>query len=113
MILSVIFARTAIDSASPDFGSGSHVGGVGLVFVIAAIISVLGIGLMMLSRLRAPAYFLGATLRQHPTFAGMKLGRAPYHKAAPAKARRTPSNVGATRDQRPIDQPIICFSNTA
>ena len=50
---------TAIDSASPDFGSGSHVGGLGLVFVIAAIISVLGIGLMMLSRLRAPAFFLG------------------------------------------------------
>jgi hypothetical protein len=29
VILSVIFARTAIDSASPDFGSGSHVGGWG------------------------------------------------------------------------------------
>jgi hypothetical protein len=37
------------------------------VFVIAAIISVLGIVLMMLSRLRAPAYFLGATLRQQAT----------------------------------------------
>ncbi|MNG99392.1 Putrescine importer PuuP [compost metagenome] len=67
VILSVIFVRTAIDSASPDFGSGSHVGGLGLVFVIAAIISVLGIGLMMLSRMRAPAYFLGATLRQQAT----------------------------------------------
>jgi amino acid transporter len=67
VILSVIFARTAIDSASPDFGSGSHVGGLGLVFVIAAIISVLGIGLMLLSRMRAPAYFLGATLRQQAT----------------------------------------------
>jgi len=67
VILSVIFVRTAIDSASPDFGSGSHVGGVGLVFVIAGIISVLGIVLMLMSRLRAPAYFLGATLRQHAT----------------------------------------------
>ncbi|MFR0673794.1 APC family permease [Enterobacterales bacterium AW_CKDN230030176-1A_HGKHYDSX7] len=63
-ILSVIFVRTAIDSASPDFGSGSHVGGLGLVFVIALIISVLGIGLMLLARLRAPAYFLGTTLNR-------------------------------------------------
>ena len=67
VILSVIFVRTAIDSASPDFGSGSHVAGLGLVFVIAAIISALGIVLMMISRMRAPAYFLGATLRQQAT----------------------------------------------
>jgi len=67
VILSVIFVRTAIDSASPDFGSGSHVGGLGLVFVIAAIISLLGICLMMLSRLRLPAFFLGATLQQQAT----------------------------------------------
>jgi hypothetical protein len=39
----------------------------GLVFVIAAIISALGIVLMLLSRMRAPAYFLGATLRQQAT----------------------------------------------
>jgi len=67
VILSVIFVRTAIDSASPEFGSGSHVAGLGLVFVIAAIISALGIVLMMLSRMRAPAFFLGATLRQQAT----------------------------------------------
>jgi len=67
VILSVIFLQTAIDSASPDFGSGSHVGGLGLVFVIALIISLLGIVLMVLSRWRAPAYFLGATLQQHAT----------------------------------------------
>ncbi|HKS15022.1 MAG TPA: APC family permease [Pseudomonas sp.] len=66
-ILSVIFLQTALDSASPDFGSGSHVGGLGLVFVIALIISLLGIVLMVLSRWRAPAYFLGATLHQQAT----------------------------------------------
>lgn len=66
-ILSVIFLQTAIDSASPSFGSGSHVGGLGLVFVIAMIITVLGLVLMMLSRLRAPAFFLGMTLHRHAT----------------------------------------------
>ncbi|MFQ6575201.1 APC family permease [Pseudomonas sp. UM16] len=66
-ILSVIFLQTAYDSASPSFGSGSHVGGLGLVFVIAVIITLLGLGLMMLSRLRAPAFFLGMTLRRHAT----------------------------------------------
>lgn len=66
-ILSVIFLQTAIDSASPSFGSGSHVGGLGLVFVIAMIITVLGLVLMLLSRLRAPAFFLGMTLHRHAT----------------------------------------------
>lgn len=66
-ILSVIFLQTAYDSASPSFGSGSHVGGLGLVFVIAVIITLLGLGLMMLSRLRAPAFFLGMTLQRHAT----------------------------------------------
>ncbi|PSS57412.1 APC family permease [Pseudomonas sp. BBP2017] len=66
-ILSVIFLQTAYDSASPSFGSGSHVGGLGLVFVIAMIITLLGLGLMMLSRLRAPAFFLGMTLQRHAT----------------------------------------------
>ena len=35
--------------------------------VLADTITALGIGLMMLSRMRAPAYFLGATLRQQAT----------------------------------------------
>ncbi|ATR85378.1 amino acid transporter [Pseudomonas sp. HLS-6] len=66
-ILSVIFVQTAIDSASPSFGSGSHVAGLGLVFVIAMIILLLGIFLMVLSRMRAPAFFLGMTLHRQAT----------------------------------------------
>lgn len=62
--LSVIFVQTAIDSASPDFGSGSHVGGVGLVFVIASLILGLGVVLMLALRSRAPAFFLGYTLER-------------------------------------------------
>ena len=37
------------------------------MFVIAMIILLLGIVLMLLSRLRAPAFFLGMTLRRHAT----------------------------------------------
>lgn len=63
VILTVIFMQTAVDSWNPSFGSGSSVGGVGLVFVIAFFISLLGIVLMLISRYKAPAFFLGATLR--------------------------------------------------
>lgn len=61
-MLSVIFWQTAFDSMSPDFGSGSHVGGLGLVFVIAVVILLLGLVLMFIARWRAPAFFLGDTL---------------------------------------------------
>ena len=64
-ILSVIFVQTAIDSADPAFGSGSNIGGVGLVFIIASLILLLGIVLMIISRKRAPAFFLGMTLQRH------------------------------------------------
>lgn len=64
-ILTVVFAQTMLDSISPEFGSGSEVAGIGLVFVIAMVISLLGIGLMLLSWMRAPAFFLGVTLQRH------------------------------------------------
>jgi amino acid transporter len=64
-MLSVIFWQTAIDSMSPDFGSGSHVGGLGLVFVIAVVILLLGLVLMLLARWYSPAFFLGSTLGRY------------------------------------------------
>lgn len=63
-MLSVIFWQTVIDSMSPDFGSGSHVGGLGLVFVIAVVILLLGLVLMFIARWRRPAFFLGETLQR-------------------------------------------------
>lgn len=67
-MLSVIFWQTAFDSMSPEFGSGSHIGGVGLVFIIAVVILLLGFLLMILARLAAPGYFLGETIprQAHP-----------------------------------------------
>jgi hypothetical protein len=46
----------------PGFGSGSHVGGVGLVFVIGMGIIVIGIAIMMAMALCRPGYFQGETL---------------------------------------------------
>jgi amino acid transporter len=61
-MLSVIFWQTAFDSMSPEFGSGSHIGGLGLVFIIAVVILLLGLVLMLYARWRTPAFFLGDTL---------------------------------------------------
>ncbi|MCO6740530.1 amino acid transporter, partial [Streptomyces sp. CHA15] len=66
IILSVIFWQTAIASLSPDFGSGSHLGGIGLVFIIAVTILALGLVLMLFARWRAPAFFQGETLAALP-----------------------------------------------
>ncbi|WP_323148411.1 APC family permease [Pseudomonas oryzihabitans] len=66
LILSVIFWQTAVASLSPDFGSGSHLGGIGLVFIIAVVILLLGLVLMLFARWRAPAFFQGATLEALP-----------------------------------------------
>ncbi|WP_462380832.1 APC family permease [Pseudomonas sp. Marseille-QA0892] len=61
-MLSVIFWQTAYDSMSPEFGSGSHIGGLGLVFIIAVVILLLGLVLMLYARWRTPAFFVGDTL---------------------------------------------------
>jgi amino acid transporter len=65
VLLSVIFWQTAIDSMSPDFGSGSHVGGVGLVFIVAVTILLLGLVLMLIARWNSSTYFTGETLPAH------------------------------------------------
>ncbi|GAB7532620.1 APC family permease [Pseudomonas sp. 3A(2025)] len=62
--LAVIFAQTAVDSTSPEFGSGSHIGGVGLVFIIAVVILLLGVVLMGIFRWLTPDYFAGQTLQR-------------------------------------------------
>jgi NADH:ubiquinone oxidoreductase subunit 6 (subunit J) len=64
VMLSIIFWQTTLDSMSPDFGSGSHVGGLGLVFVIAVVILLLGLVLMFIARWQAPAFFQGNTLQK-------------------------------------------------
>ncbi len=62
VILAVLFVTTLIDSASPSYGSGSEVFGVGLVFVIGVTIIVSGILIMIWQSVKRPAFFRGETL---------------------------------------------------
>ena len=64
LILLVIFATTLIDSMNPDYGSGSNIGGVGLVFILAMVLFIGGIVLMLIQRSVNPAFFQGKTLTQ-------------------------------------------------
>jgi amino acid transporter len=62
--LFVVFLQTAVDSWAPEFGSGSEVFGVGLVFVLGVGILALGaVFMLVMSRLR-PGFFRGETLQQ-------------------------------------------------
>ncbi|WP_120338889.1 APC family permease [Cryobacterium soli] len=62
IILAVIFATTLIDSTNPEYGSGSEIGGVGLVFILAMVLFIAGIVLMFIMRAVDPAFFQGKTL---------------------------------------------------
>jgi len=64
LVLLVIFVKTLYDSMSPDYGSGSSVGGVGLVFVLGMVVLLAGVGIMIWQRMTMPGFFLGETLRR-------------------------------------------------
>lgn len=57
IVLGGLFVRTLADSLDPGFGSGSHIGGVGLVFVIGMLIFVTGFGVMLLMMVKSPSFF--------------------------------------------------------
>ncbi|XVX18659.1 APC family permease [Actinomycetota bacterium] len=71
--LLVMFVKTAVDSLDPAYGSGSALfgqrlpdgtteGGIGFVFILGMGVLALGVVLMLVSYLRSPAFFRGATL---------------------------------------------------
>jgi amino acid transporter len=60
--LVAVFGVTLHDSASPDYGSGANIGGVGLVLILGLGLIVLGIAFMLWQRSRDAAYFRGETL---------------------------------------------------
>lgn len=62
VILAALFVMTLIDSMNPDYGSGSNIAGVGLVFVLGVTVIVLGIIIMIWQAIRRPAFFRGKTL---------------------------------------------------
>ncbi|WP_315512016.1 APC family permease [Rothia aeria] len=59
IMLLVFFARTSYDSMDPGYGSGSEIGGVGLVFCLSVAILILGLCVMTYQRCVRPAFFKG------------------------------------------------------
>ncbi|MET1004120.1 MAG: amino acid transporter, partial [Propionibacteriaceae bacterium] len=64
IVLTVIFVTTLVDSTDPEYGSGSNIGGVGLVFLLGLFLLLAGVVLMFVMRARHPAFFQGQTLRR-------------------------------------------------
>lgn len=61
LFLAFVFFHELIASASPDYGSGSNIGGLGLVFILSAIILLVGIGFLVYNNVRHPEFFSQAT----------------------------------------------------
>ena len=59
----------AYNMTDPDYGSGCSVAGIGAVFIIGVLSLALGVVLMILWNIRAPAFFRGETLPRERTTA--------------------------------------------
>ena len=62
VILIFLFVKTLIDSMDPDYGSGSNIGGLGLVFILGVVVIGLGIVIMIWQAIKRPAFFRGETI---------------------------------------------------
>jgi hypothetical protein len=61
-ILAVLFVTTLVDSMDPDYGSGSQIFGLGLVFVLGVTVILLGVVIMIWQAVKRPDFFRGRTL---------------------------------------------------
>jgi amino acid transporter len=57
-----VFVVTLRDSASPDYGSGASIGGVGLVLILGLGLILIGVVVMLIMRARQPEFFRGETV---------------------------------------------------
>ena len=62
LVLLVMFFQTAIDSIDPSYGSSTSLGGIGMVFILGMGVLLLGVVLMIWTRIAHPAFFAGETL---------------------------------------------------
>ncbi|GAA1767919.1 APC family permease [Agromyces humatus] len=62
VILGVLFFTTLIDSMNPDYGSGSNIFGLGLVFVLGMVVLLSGVVIMLWQWWKRPGFFRGETL---------------------------------------------------
>ena len=67
VILGVLFFMTLKDSMDPNYGSGSQIAGVGLVFILTLGVILLGAVIMVVQNIKRPDFFNGKTLQK--TFA--------------------------------------------
>lgn len=64
LILLLVFVQTMIDSTDPAFGSGSEIGGLGLVFILGVVVLLSGVVFMLVySRIR-PDFFRGERIQR-------------------------------------------------
>ncbi|MGO1537785.1 MAG: APC family permease [Leucobacter sp.] len=64
LILLLVFVQTMVDSMDPDFGSGSSIGGLGLVFVLGVVVLLSGAVFMLIYSRINPDFFKGTVLRK-------------------------------------------------
>ncbi len=62
LVLLVMFFQTAVDSIDPAYGSGTSLGGIGMGFILGVGVLLLGVVLMIWTRVKHPAFFAGKTL---------------------------------------------------
>lgn len=74
LILAVLFVTTLVESIDPEFGSGSNIGGVGLVFILGVTVILLGVAVMIWQFVKRPAFFRGETLTKDAP-ASLRRGR--------------------------------------
>jgi hypothetical protein len=60
---------TLRDSASPDYGSGASIGGIGLVLILGVGLILAGLVVMAILRVRQPAFFRGETIKHESAHA--------------------------------------------
>ncbi|WP_168583623.1 APC family permease [Gephyromycinifex aptenodytis] len=63
VLLLMFFVTTSIDSMDPNYGSGSSLFGLGLVFVLGVAVMALGVATMLLMRVRYPKFFRSGIAR--------------------------------------------------
>ena len=61
-LLIIFFLQTSYDAMHPNYGSGSSLFGVGLVFILGVTVLVLGVVVMCITWMRNPAFFRKQTL---------------------------------------------------
>lgn len=66
LILAAVFVISIKESMNPENASGASLGGIGLVFFMGFGLLLLGAVLMLIMRVRSPAFFTDRSLRNTP-----------------------------------------------